>query len=209
MADCVTSLGTIELEAARWGIDYCYSCTQKGLANPPGMAPISVSERALERMRRRSAAVGFYLDLALLEQYWVERPAKYHHTAPILNIYALHEGLRLMLEEGVEARWRRHAEAGAHLQRRVRDRGLELLADPDHQLPQLSAIRVPEGVDEQEVQLRLLQEHDIEVGGGLGPTAPSMWRVGLMGPNATTTTADRVMDAIEAVLDDLATPASA
>ena len=119
MADCVTSLGAIELEPARWGIDYCYSCTQKGLANPPGLAPISVSERALERMRRRTAVVGFYLDIELLERYWIGRPAIYHHTAPILNIYALHEGLRLVLEEGVEARWKRHADAGAHFQRRL------------------------------------------------------------------------------------------
>jgi len=208
MADCVTSLGAIELEPAQWGIDYCYSCTQKGLANPPGMSPISVSERALERIRRRIAPVGFYLDITLLEQYWIERPAAYHHTAPILNIYALHEGLRLMLEEGVEARWKRHAEAGAHFQRRVREGGLELLADPGHQLPQLTAIRVPEGMDEKEVQMRLLQEHDIEVGGGLGPTAPSIWRVGLMGPNATTATADRVIDAFEAVLADAGTPPS-
>jgi alanine-glyoxylate transaminase / serine-glyoxylate transaminase / serine-pyruvate transaminase len=200
MADCVTSLGGVELDIGGWGIDYAYSCTQKCLAAPPGMSPVAVSEAALERIRTRRTPLPFSFDLQLLEKYWVERPPTYHHTAPILNIYALHEALRLLLEEGLEARWARHAEAGAHLQQGLTERGLELLADPEHQLAPLTAVRVPDGVDGKEIQGRLLREHGIEVGGGLGPAAPAMWRIGLMGRNATIGTADRVLGAFDAVL---------
>jgi alanine-glyoxylate transaminase / serine-glyoxylate transaminase / serine-pyruvate transaminase len=200
IADCVTSLGGVEVDAGAWGIDYAYSCTQKCLAAPPGMSPLAVSDAALERIRARRTPVPFSFDLELLQRYWVERPAAYHHTAPILGIYALHEALRLLLEEGLEARWGRHAEAGAHLQRGLTARGLELLADPDHQLAPLTAVRVPDGIDGKEIQGRLLREHGIEVGGGLGPAAPAMWRIGLMGRNATIETADRVLEAFDAVL---------
>ncbi len=198
MVDCVTTLGGVELDFDGWGIDYAYSCTQKCLAAPPGMSPVAVSDRALERRRKRRTPVPFSLDLELLRDYWVERPATYHHTAPILHIYALHEVLRQLLLEGLEQRWARHAEAGAHLQERVRAAGLELVAEPDHQLPQLTAIRVPDETDGKAVQTRLLDEEGIEVGGGLGPQAPPMWRVGLMGPNASIDTADRVFEALMA-----------
>jgi alanine-glyoxylate transaminase/serine-glyoxylate transaminase/serine-pyruvate transaminase len=202
MADCVTSLGGVELDADAWGIDYAYSCTQKCLAAPPGMSPVAVSEAALERIRTRRTPPPFSFDLLLLEKYWVERPATYHHTAPILSIYALHEALRLLLEEGLAARWARHAEAGGHLQRELTARGLDLLADPEHQLAPLTAVRVPDGIDGKEIQGRLLREHGIEVGGGLGPAAPDMWRIGLMGRNATIETADRVLEAFDAVTAD-------
>jgi alanine-glyoxylate transaminase/serine-glyoxylate transaminase/serine-pyruvate transaminase len=198
MADCVTSFGAIELRAEPWGIDYCASCTQKGLAAPPGMSPIAVSPRALERIAARQAPVGYYMDLGMIADYWTRRA--YHHTAPILHIYALHEALRLALEEGWEARLARHLDAGRYFQAAVRDRGLELVADPARQLPQLTAIRMPEGIDGKTVQERLLLEHGIEVGGGLGPAAPPMLRVGLMGENATRETADIVLDALDAVL---------
>jgi len=198
MADCVTSFGAIELRAQPWGIDYCASCTQKGLAAPPGMSPIAVSPRALERIKARTSPVGYYVDLTMIGDYWAG--LGYHHTSPILHIYALHEALRLGLEEGWDARVARHLDAGRHFQAALRGRGLELVADESVQLPQLSAIRVPEGVDAKLVQQRLLLEHGIEVGGGLGPAAPSMWRVGLMGQNATRETADRVFAAFDAVL---------
>lgn len=207
MADCVTSLGGVELDVDAWGIDFAYSCTQKCLAAPPGMSPLAVSDRALERIRARKAPVPFSFDLELLEAYWVKRPIVYHHTAPILHIYALHEALRGLLEEGLEARWARHAQAGAHFQDAIRARGLELLAEPDHQLAPLTAVRVPDGVDGAAVQTRILREHDIEVGGGLGPAAPAMWRVGLMGHNARVETADRVLTALDAVLADAHAPA--
>jgi alanine-glyoxylate transaminase/serine-glyoxylate transaminase/serine-pyruvate transaminase len=198
MADCVTSFGAVELRAQPWGVDYCGSCTQKGLAAPPGMAPIAVSPRALERIAARRAPVGYYVDLGMIADYWLTRA--YHHTAPILHIYALHEALRLALEEGWEARLRRHMDAGRYFQDALRDRGLTMVADVDRQLPQLTAIRVPDGVDAKAVQSRMLLEHGIEIGGGLGPTAPPMWRVGLMGENATREVADILLDAFDAVL---------
>lgn len=200
MADCVTSLGGVELDFDAWGIDYAYSCTQKCLGSPPGMSPIALSEQAMERARSRKTPVGFNFDLDLLSAYWTERPATYHHTVPVLHIYALHEVLRQTMDEGIEARWARHAEAGARLQQRIGELGLELLAQPDHQLAPLTAVRVPDGVDGKAVQTTLL-ERGIEVGGGLGPEAPSMWRLGLMGPNATLETADHLADAFAEVLE--------
>lgn len=199
-ADCVTSLGGQELEPELWGIDYACSCSQKALGCPPGLSPVTLSERALERIRARKQPVPFSFDFEMLARYWIDRPATYHHTLPILQYYALYEGLRLCLEEGMEARWARHADAGSYLQGELRERGYELLADPDRQLAQLTAVKVPDGVDGKEVQTRLLREHGIEVGGGLGPTAPPIWRVGLMGVNATREIADRVLAGFDAVL---------
>ena len=198
MADCVTSLGGVPLDVGGWGIDFAYSCTQKCLAAPPGMSPIAVSERAVERLRARKTPVPFSFDLLMLERYWTERPAAYHHTAPILSIYALHEALCRVLNEGLEQRWARHAEAAAYLRAELAARELQLLADPEHQLAPLTAVRVPEGTDGDAVQKRILREHGIEVGGGLGPAAPPMWRIGLMGRNATPETADRVLAALDA-----------
>lgn len=200
VADAVTSLGGIEFEHERWGVDYAYACTQKCLGAPPGMSPVALSERALARVRERSGSVPFTFDFELLARYWVERPPAYHHTPPALLVYALHEALRLILAEGVEARWRRHAEAGETLQAGLAARGLEVLAAEDVRLPQLTAVRVPEGIDGQQVQRRLLVEHGIEVGGALGPSFPAIWRIGLMGINATAETADRVLGALDAVL---------
>ena len=202
IADCVTSLGGVEIDFDGWGIDYAYSCTQKCIGAPPGMSPIAVSDRALARIAQRTHPVPYSFDLDLLEQYWVKRPAAYHHTAPVLHIYALYEALREVAIEGLPARWRRHADAGSFLQSELGARGLELLAEPDHQLPQLNAVRVPKGVDGKRVQTRLLTEHGLEVGGGLGPTAPPIWRIGLMGHNATREVAQRVLTAFDAVLAD-------
>lgn len=209
MADCVTSLGGVEVEFDAWELDYAYSCTQKCLGAPPGMSPIALSERALHRMGERRHEVPFSLDLALLRSYWLERPAVYHHTAPILGIYALHEALRIALAEPLERRWRRHRMAGAYLQQGLQAMGMELLANPVWQLAPLTAIRIPEGIDGRAVQRRMLEEHNIEIGGGLGPDAPPMWRIGLMGPNAGEETADLVLGAFEAVLSEQAVPAAA
>jgi alanine-glyoxylate transaminase / serine-glyoxylate transaminase / serine-pyruvate transaminase len=209
MADCVTSLGGVELCFDDWGIDYAYSCTQKCLGAPPGMSPVAVSERAMERIRARTHPVSYSLDLQLLERYWVQRPAVYHHTAPVLHIYALYEALREVAAEGLRARWERHTRAGSHLQDQLRARGFELLAEPEHQLAPLTAVRVPDGVDGKRVQTRLLREHGIEIGGGLGPSAPAMWRIGLMGYNARIEVADRVLSALDAVLADEPAPTPA
>ena len=202
MADCVTSLGGVKLDFDAWGIDFAYSCTQKCLGAPPGMSPIAISDRALERVRARTHPVSYSFDLELLERYWVKRPAAYHHTVPVLHIYALYEALREIASEGLEARWERHNRIATDFQGKLRERGLELLAEPEHQLAPLSAVRIPEGVDSKRVQTRLLREHGIEVGGGLGPAAPDMWRIGLMGYNARQDVADRVLAALDAVLAD-------
>jgi alanine-glyoxylate transaminase / serine-glyoxylate transaminase / serine-pyruvate transaminase len=200
MVDCVTSLGGEEVAPIAWGIDYAYSCSQKSLGCPPGLSPFTMSERALDRMRARKAPVSFSFDIDLLEKYWVERPITYHHTMPILQYYALYEGIRLALEEGLANRWARHEDAGRYFQQQMRERGFTFLSDADHQLWELTAVDVPDGVDGKEIQTRILREHDIEVGGGLGPTAPPIWRVGLMGVNANRETADRVLAAFDAVL---------
>jgi len=201
MADCVTSLGGVELDFDAFKLDYAYSCTQKCLGAPPGMAPVALSARARERLVTRTHEPPFTLDLTELERYWIQRPAAYHHTAPILNIYALHEALRLVHVEGLEQRWRRHRVAGAYLQQGIQALGLRLLAEPHRQLAPLTAVLAPDGVDRAATQTALLREHGIEVGGGLGPDAPAMWRIGLMGHNATEETAERVLTAFEAVLD--------
>ncbi len=209
MVDCVTSLGGVPVDFDEWGIDYAYSCTQKCLAAPPGMSPIAVSERALDRIARRTHPVPFSFDLGLLDAYWSKRPAVYHHTAPILHIYALHEALRLALAEGLERRWRRHAEAAEHLRSGIEDLGFELLADPRHRLAPLTAVRLGADVDGKAVQTRLLSERGIEIGGGLGPQAPPMWRIGLMGENATVATADRLLEALDWALAEGRVPAAA
>jgi alanine-glyoxylate transaminase/serine-glyoxylate transaminase/serine-pyruvate transaminase len=199
-ADCVTSLGGQQVEADAWGLDYAYSCSQKALGCPPGLAPVTISERTIAAMQRRRGPVPYYYDFEELAKYWIDRPITYHHTMPILQYYALYTGVRLALEEGLEARWERNADAGRYFQDQIRSRGFELLADPDHQLVELTAVKVPEGVDGKEVQRRFLRELNLEVGGGLGPKAPPIWRVGLMGVNANRDTADRVIDAFDAVL---------
>jgi alanine-glyoxylate transaminase/serine-glyoxylate transaminase/serine-pyruvate transaminase len=199
-ADCVTSLGGQQVEAEAWGLDYAYSCSQKALGCPPGVAPVTISERAIAAMQRRRGPVPYYYDFEELAKYWIDRPITYHHTMPILQYYALYTGVRLALEEGLLARWARNEDAGRYFQDEIRARGFELLADPDHQLVELTAVKVPEGVDGKEVQTRFLREFDLEVGGGLGPKAPPIWRVGLMGVNANRETADRVLAAFDAVL---------
>lgn len=202
LVDCVTSLAGIEVDAGRWGADYCFSCSQKCLGAPPGLSPISVSERALDQMRTRKREAPFYFDLDLLLDYWLRRPARYHHTLPILGIYSLHAALQAVLAEGLTARWERHAKAGGYLQRELESRGFELLAEPRHRLPQLTAVRVPDGIDGARVQHALVERHGIEIGGQLGASGPAIWRIGLMGINATTESADLVLDALDDVLSE-------
>jgi alanine-glyoxylate transaminase / serine-glyoxylate transaminase / serine-pyruvate transaminase len=196
MADCVTTLGGVPLEFDAWGIDYAYSCTQKCLGAPPGLSPVALSQRALDWIASPQSPVPFSLDLQLLLGYWAERPAVYHHTAPILQLYALHEALRQVLDEGLEARWARHERAGRELAESAADAGFEVLAEEGHRLAPLTALRVPEGVDGKAVQRRLVAEEGIEVGGALGPGTPPIWRVGLMGRNANAPTAELVLDAL-------------
>jgi len=200
VVDAVTSLAGIPVEVDGWGIDVCYSGTQKCLSVPPGLAPITFSPRAMEAIAARAAPVpSWYLDVTLITKYWgAERV--YHHTAPISMLYALHEGLRLVLEEGLEARWKRHETLGAELRQRLERMGFELLAAEGFRLPQLTTAALPGGADERALRRRLLDEHGIEVGGGLGAFAGRAWRIGLMGESCRPEKLDQLTAAIESVL---------
>jgi alanine-glyoxylate transaminase/serine-glyoxylate transaminase/serine-pyruvate transaminase len=185
LVDCVTSLGGVPVEIDAWGADAAYSGTQKCLSAPPGVAPVTLSPRAWDAVRAREVPSNtWYLDLQLLEAYWDSRRA-YHHTAPISMVYALHEALALVLEEGLEARWARHERNGRALQDGFEAMGLALHADAANRLPVLTTVRIPEGVNDAEVRGALLKRHGIEIGGGLGELRGKVWRVGLMGESST------------------------
>ena len=195
IVDAVTSLGAMPLRTQEWGADACYSCTQKGLGAPSGLAPVSFSPRARER---RAASRSFYFDLSLLEDYWLRR--KYHHTISAPLIYALRESLAVIEEEGLDARWERHRRNHVALVAGLDALGLQLLPAAGERLWTLNAIRVPDGVDEADVRRRLLDRHGIEIGAGLGPLAGRLWRVGLMGAGSTIENVERFLSALESVL---------
>jgi alanine-glyoxylate transaminase/serine-glyoxylate transaminase/serine-pyruvate transaminase len=185
LLDAVTSLGGCPVRIDEWNVDAVYSGTQKCLSCPPGLSPVSLNARALEAARTRRLKVqSWYLDVNLLASYWGEARV-YHHTAPISMNYALHAALRLVLEEGLENRWRRHEQNHLALKSALGAIGLELASQEGHQLWQLNAIRVPPGVDEADVRKRLLNDFNIEVGAGLGPLKGKIWRVGLMGETSS------------------------
>ena len=197
--DCVTSLGGIPVSLDAWGVDAAYSGTQKCLSCPPGLSPISLSERAIEQVRSRATPVqSWYMDVTLLAGYYGEERV-YHHTAPISAIFALAEGLRLVEEEGMPAREARHREAAADLIERLGALGFEPLVDEAIRLPQLTTLRLPAAVldaGEADLRRRLLDEHGIEVGGGLGKLAGHIWRIGLMGENARLTNIEALLSAL-------------
>ncbi|MFO7779840.1 MAG: alanine--glyoxylate aminotransferase family protein [Nitriliruptoraceae bacterium] len=201
LVDTVTGLAGVPLEVDDWHLDVVYSGTQKCLSVPPGLAPITFSPKAEAVIDDRISPVrSWYLDVAAIRRYWGAERA-YHHTAPISALLGLHEGLRRVLAEGLETRWARHAEVGALFQEHIQDRDAELLAASGARLPQLTTLAWPDHVDEAELRRRLLVEHGIEVGGGLGPFAGRAWRVGLMGEGATHATVDRLLDAVDQLLE--------
>jgi alanine-glyoxylate transaminase/serine-glyoxylate transaminase/serine-pyruvate transaminase len=186
LMDCVTSLGGMQVEIDRLGVDAAFSGSQKCLGAPCGLAPITFGERALARIAARKRPVpSIYFDLLWLEKYWGGEKS-YHHTAPIQMVFALEEALRLILDEGLEARWARHAAAHRALVAGLAKLGFELLPPESARLPMLNAIVVPPGLDEAALRRRLLLEHGIEIGAGLGELKGKVLRVGLMGKNATT-----------------------
>ena len=198
--DAVTSAGGVEIALDDWDVDVCYSGTQKCLGVPPGLAPISVGPRGQATLKARKTKVqSYYLDLGLIEGYWSQTPA-YHHTAPVSLVYALREGLRMVLEEGLKARHERHARTAAALRAGVEALGLELFADPDYRLDPITTVLVPNGVDEAKIRRTLLSKYNIEIGGGLGPVAGKIWRIGLMGENAKPSSVLTCLSALEEIL---------
>ena len=200
MVDAVTSLGGNEVAVDRWGIDYCYSATQKCLGCPPGLSPVALSPRAHDVIKsRQQKPASWYLDLALLANYWgFDRV--YHHTAPVSNIVGLREGLRVVLEEGLEARYRRHRRNAMALWAGLEALGLELVVQEEFRLAQITPVWIPDGVDGDQVRNILLREHTIEIGRGLGQFAGKAWRIGLMGESSKSEYVLALLSALEEVL---------
>jgi alanine-glyoxylate transaminase/serine-glyoxylate transaminase/serine-pyruvate transaminase len=201
LLDAVTSLGGCPVRVDDWQVDAIYSGTQKCLSCPPGLSPISLSDRAMEAIRARSKGVqSWYFDVNLLANYWGEGARAYHHTAPISMNYALHEALRLVLEEGLENRWARHEANHNLLRTGLAEMGLGIASQEGHQLWQLNAVTIPEGADEAAVRAALLNDHGIEIGPGLGPLAGKVWRIGLMGHSSSEENVNRVLTALKELL---------
>lgn len=181
LVDTVTSLAGVEVKVDEWGIDICYSGTQKCLSVPPGLAPITVSPKAIEVMHARKKKVqSWYLDLTMIERYWGEERF-YHHTAPISMLYGLREGLRIIFEEGLQPRFERHRILGDRLKMELEGLGFRLFAQEGYRLPNLNSVLLPPGVEDGPARKKLLTDYNIEVGGGLGQVKGKIWRVGLMG----------------------------
>jgi alanine-glyoxylate transaminase / serine-glyoxylate transaminase / serine-pyruvate transaminase len=207
IADAVTSIGGIELRADDWGVDVGYAGTQKCLGVAPGLAPFTINDRAWERRVERPQS--WYLDLGLLGGYagaGQEHGAggrTYHHTAPTAMVASLHAGLRRILAEGLEQVWAHHEEAGRLLQQGLQEMGLEMFAADGHRLPELTTVRVPDGVDSAVVRRHLLERHNLEIGAGAGEYAASVWRIGLMGHNARPDTALLALAALDEALREV------
>jgi alanine-glyoxylate transaminase/serine-glyoxylate transaminase/serine-pyruvate transaminase len=202
LVDAVTSLGGIEVKVDEWGIDAVYSGTQKCLSVPPGLAPVSFSEKALSKIRNRKTPVpNWYLDMSLIGEYWQkDRKRTYHHTAPINMLYALYQSLLLFFEEGSEKVFQRHVECHKKLKQGLEELGLEMYVEDDYRLPMLNAVSIPEGADDAEVRKKLRLEHKIEIGGGLGPLAGKIWRIGIMGHTAQPENVKKLLTALKIIL---------
>jgi alanine-glyoxylate transaminase/serine-glyoxylate transaminase/serine-pyruvate transaminase len=199
--DAVTSLGGVPVEVDAWEIDACYSGTQKCLSCPPGLAPLTLSARALQAVKaRKEKCRSWYLDLGMIADYWADGKRAYHHTAPISMVYAIREALRIVLAEGLEQRFARHRRHSDALMAGLAALGCEAQAAAGHRLPTLNCIRTPAGLEEAPIRKALLAEFNIEVGGGMGPLAGKVWRVGLMGESAQQNNVFAVLGALEMVL---------
>jgi len=183
IVDTVTSLGGIDVDVDGWGADAVYSGTQKCLSCVPGIAPVTFGDRAVERIRNREhKAQSWFLDLDLVMGYWGDNAKRtYHHTAPVNTLYALHEALLILHEEGLKNAWQRHAHHHRTLVAGLEALGMKLVVEPEWRLPQLNTVKIPDGVDDALIRARLLNEYDLEIGAGLGPLAGQVWRIGLMG----------------------------
>jgi alanine-glyoxylate transaminase/serine-glyoxylate transaminase/serine-pyruvate transaminase len=208
VVDAVTSLGGSPLKVDEWGIDAIYSGTQKCLSAPPGLSPVSFSERAAEVIRNRKSPVqSWFLDLNLVMGYWGAGAKRaYHHTAPINNLYGLFESLVMLQEEGLENAWTRHELNHQALRAGLEAMGLSFVVKEGDRLPQLNAVRIPDGIDDATVRSRLLNEYQLEIGAGLGTLAGKVWRIGLMGYASSPRNVVYCLTALEAVLADMDAP---
>lgn len=200
IVDAVTSLGGLPVEVDQWGIDVCYSATQKCLSCPPGLAPLTLNERAISVVqRRRVPCQSWYFDLSLIADYWTEHNRAYHHTAPISMLYALREALRIIAEEGLPARFARHHLNSRALMAGLMALGLDPLPPVDYRLPTLLCVTVPASIDEGAVRSQLLERFGIEIGGGLGHLKGKVWRIGLMGESSTEANVLTLLNALEEI----------
>lgn len=200
LVDAVTSLGGAPVEVDRWGIDVCYSGTQKCLSCPPGLSPFTLSERALAAIKaRRTPCQSWYLDLSLIADYWAEGTRAYHHTAPISMLYGLREALRLVDEEGLPARFARHQLNSDAVTAGLIELGLQPLPPTGYRLPMLTCVRVPSLIPEAEIRADLLSMYGIEIGGGLGPLTGKVWRIGFMGESSTEAHVLTLLNALEEI----------
>jgi alanine-glyoxylate transaminase/serine-glyoxylate transaminase/serine-pyruvate transaminase len=203
--DCVTSLAGVPVMIDEWGVDAAYSGTQKCLSCPPGLSPVTFSERAVQAVRQRNTPIQrWFLDLSLVMDYWSGDGARsYHHTAPINAMYALHESLLIVKEEGLEAAWARHKAKHETLKTGLDSLGLSLLVEEEYRLPQMNSVLIPDALrgDEASIRKTLLSEHDLEIGAGLGALAGKIWRIGLMGYGASDENVETCLTALGSVLD--------
>jgi alanine-glyoxylate transaminase/serine-glyoxylate transaminase/serine-pyruvate transaminase len=196
LVDCVTSFGGVDVDVDGWPADAAFSCSQKGLACPPGLAPVTFGERAVAKMRaRRTPVPSFYFDFASIERYWSDAPA-YHHTASSSMLYAIRAALGVILDEGLDARFGRLARNTAGLVSGLEALGLSLLVPPSHRMPMVTPVRVPAGVDDAATRRSLLTEDSIEIGAGLGPFAGKIWRIGLMGYSSRPENVELLLEAL-------------
>lgn len=201
LVDAVTSFGGIEITMDDWGIDALYSGTQKCLSCPPGLAPISLSDKAVEAIKQRKTKVpNWYLDLTMIMNYWGGATRAYHHTAPINMLYGLYQALYLVVGEGEANVYKRHMDNHLALVGGLNKLGINMLVDESCRLPMLNSVLIPEGVDDAGVRKALLKEHKIEIGAGLGPLAGKIWRIGLMGHTARPENVEKLLVALKAVL---------
>jgi len=202
LVDTVTSLAGLPVYVDKWGIDACYSGTQKCLGAPPGLSPLTFSERAMQKITSRKTKIkSWYMDINLINSYWATGIRTYHHTAPVNMNWSLYEALQIIVEEGLEARWKRHRENAELLWKGLQDLGLELLVDYSVRLPSLTTVKVPEKVDAVEVIKELRNVHNIEISGGLGEFKGKAWRIGLMGYNSRKENVEKFLKALKQALD--------
>lgn len=202
VVDMVPALGGSVIKTDEWNIDVAYAGSQKCLSCTPGVSPITFSDRALEKIKSRKKPVSsWFYDLKMIVDYWGSGQKRaYHHTAPINSLYALHEALTIIKEEGIEERWERHQNTRKYAEYQFKELGLNYLVDPEYRMPQLHAVEIPEGVDDLEVRKRLIDEFNIELGAGLGDRLGKVWRIGFMGEAARTSYVDYCVDALKKVL---------